>query len=260
MADPAHISDPESAETNPFNISEDFVPSRTHKAAGILTVDFDGLLDPPLRLQEDLKEGNGGQAWPAGMVLAKYLLRHQRKDIEGRSMIELGAGGGLVGLALTLALKHNPSTQIHITDLPQMLPLMQQNIALNFSSQSPSITPAVYSWGSPPPSNLPVPPDVILAADCVYFEPAFPLLQSTLSDLLGSNTVCWFCFKRRRRADMGFARELRKRFEVAEVGADDVDGAEVKREADEWRRENIHLYRITRKTINDAKQTMHETQ
>lgn len=84
--DQEQASETESEEINPLNISEDLVPSQTHKAAGILSLDFDGLLDPPLRLQEDLKEGNGGQAWPAGMVLAKYLLQHRREDVEGKSM------------------------------------------------------------------------------------------------------------------------------------------------------------------------------
>ena len=80
------VSDSSELETNPFNVSEDLVPSRTPKAAGILTLAFDGLLDPPLRLHEDLKDGNGGQAWPAGMVLAKYLLKHRRREMEGKSM------------------------------------------------------------------------------------------------------------------------------------------------------------------------------
>jgi hypothetical protein len=43
------------------------------------------------------------------------------------------------------------------------------------------------------------PIDIIFAADCVYYEPAFPLLEKTLIDLIGDNTVVYFCFKRRRR-------------------------------------------------------------
>ncbi len=86
MAEADQASDLSEPEPNPFDISEDLVPSRVPKAAGNLTVDFDGLLDPPLRLHEDLKEGNGGQAWPAGMTLAKYLLKHRRREMEGKSM------------------------------------------------------------------------------------------------------------------------------------------------------------------------------
>lgn len=41
---------------------------------------------------------------------------------------------------------------------------------------------------------------MILAADCVYFEPAFPLLVQTLSDLVVDNrTEVLFCYKKRRK-------------------------------------------------------------
>jgi hypothetical protein len=43
-------------------------------------------------------------------------------------------------------------------------------------------------------------PDLILAADCVYFEPAFPLLVQTLSDLvIDEKTEVLFCYKKRRK-------------------------------------------------------------
>ena len=42
-------------------------------------------------------------------------------------------------------------------------------------------------------------PDLILAADCVYFEPAFPLLVQTLSELSDSTTEILFSYKKRRK-------------------------------------------------------------
>ena len=42
-------------------------------------------------------------------------------------------------------------------------------------------------------------PDLILAADCVYFEPAFPLLVHTLSELSDSTTEILFSYKKRRK-------------------------------------------------------------
>lgn len=73
-------------EANAFALSEDLVQSPTHKSASTRTVDFDGLLAPPLTLHEDLSEGNGGQAWPAGMILTKYLLRRKREELQHASM------------------------------------------------------------------------------------------------------------------------------------------------------------------------------
>lgn len=102
-----------------------------------------------------------------------------------------------------------------------MFDLMKRNILLN--NLGTSVKASLYDWGTtPPPSTIPTHPDVILAADCVYFEPAFSLLQQTLQDLIGPNTVCYFCFKRRRRADLQFMKTAKKMFEVREV-EDDPD-------------------------------------
>ena len=70
-----------------------------------------------------------------------------------------------------------------------------------------------------PPAVLKLRPDVILAAECVYFEPAFPLLMRTLRDLLTLNeqAVVFFCFKKRRRADMHFVKTAKKAFRVDEL-------------------------------------------
>lgn len=66
-------------------------------------------------------------------------------------------------------------------------------------------------------------PDTILAADCVYFEPAFPLLLQTLRDLLAlcPSATVFFCFKKRRRADMHFLAKAKKTFSMTELDDDD---------------------------------------
>lgn len=66
-------------------------------------------------------------------------------------------------------------------------------------------------------------PNVILAAECVYFEPAFPLLLQTLKDLfaLNEDAVVYFCFKRRRRADLRFVKMAKKAFVVEEIWDED---------------------------------------
>jgi hypothetical protein len=70
-----------------FNdFGRDLVEQRVLKSAGTTSIDFDGLLSPPLKLHEDLTNGCGGQLWPAGMVLAKYMLRVQKHTLKGKSM------------------------------------------------------------------------------------------------------------------------------------------------------------------------------
>jgi len=70
-----------SPEFSPLDIGTDLTPLPVYKAASTSTLDFEGLLSAPLRLHEDLKGGCGGQLWPAGMVLSRYMLREHREDL-----------------------------------------------------------------------------------------------------------------------------------------------------------------------------------
>lgn len=158
---------------------------------------------------------------------------------DGLSSVELGAGGGLVGLAVARGCE--AASPIHITDQRPMFSLMEDNIKLN-QLQS-TVTASILNWGEPIPDHLPSKPDVILAADCVYFEPAFPLLITTLQDLLGPDSVCYFCFKRRRRADLRFIRMAKKVFEFEEIRDDPS--------ATTYNRDNIFIYTIRPKRTKD---------
>jgi hypothetical protein len=144
---------------------------------------------------------------------------------------------------------------IYITDQQNMFELMGKNIALNglgsrvkelvlnwqVFPNDLDIRPNEESRGEPLPAEvLKEKPDVILAADCVYFEPAFPLLLSTLGDLLDlcKEAVIYFCFKKRRRADMQFMKNARKRFVVEEIEDEDRET---------FSREGLFLYTFKRK-------------
>ena len=77
-------SDP-ATELTLFSISEDLVPSPISTPSQQVTLAFDGLLTPPLVLQTNETEC-GGKLWPAGMVLAEYLLRNRMAEMEGKTM------------------------------------------------------------------------------------------------------------------------------------------------------------------------------
>lgn len=74
-------------ETDSFlSVTEELVPSLPPNLPTTTTLDFSGLLTPPLILQTDLKEGCGGQLWPAGRVLAKYLVQCKMDELRGKTM------------------------------------------------------------------------------------------------------------------------------------------------------------------------------
>ncbi|KAI4107757.1 MAG: hypothetical protein L6R37_001442 [Teloschistes peruensis] len=216
------MSEPD-VQTLPFSVSEDLVPSTTPISSSTISIDFDGILDPPLLLQVDPTEC-GGQLWPAGMVLAKYLLRCKMDELREKTM---------------------PSS-VHLTDLARILPITLRNMELNGLMASASISADALEWAASMVPKISSRPDVLLAADCVYFEPAFPLLLQTMQELMGPETVCYFCFKKRRRADMNFVKMARKVFDLGDIEDDP--------EKEVWEREGIHLYVLAYQLEYEEKQ------
>ncbi|CZS92310.1 hypothetical protein WAI453_000193 [Rhynchosporium graminicola] len=226
-----------SPEFDPLSFGEDLTAVPAYKAASTTSVTFSKLLEPPLLLHEDLKSGCGGQLWPAGMVLSQQMLRYHKNSLKDARILELGAGGGLVGLGVALGCElDNP---LYITDQQNMVELMRKNIELN--GLESRVKELVLNWGDPLPEEVvSQKPNLILAADCVYFEPAFPLLLTTLEDLLElcKESVIYFCFKKRRKADIQFMKKAKKKFMVEEI--EDQDRGTFSREA-------LFLYSFKRK-------------
>jgi len=140
-------------------------------------------------------------------VLARYVAR-RGKALQGLNVLELGSGTGLVGLVAGYF-----GARVYITDQASLIPIMERNIALNSLS---CVSAAELDWSKPLPEHLPR-PDIVLAADCVYFEPAFPLLVATLAALVpppheSASPEVLFCYKKRRKADRRFFALLKKQF------------------------------------------------
>ncbi|CAE6457837.1 unnamed protein product [Rhizoctonia solani] len=193
-------------------------------------------LDRPVKLVVDAGPGQrcGGIAWPAGEVLSRYLA--SRGSLTGQRVIELGSGTGLVGLVAGLL----GAEEVVITDQEseQLINIMKENVELN--NLQGRVRASVLNWGEPISPDLPSTASLIIAADCVYAEPAFPLLVSTLADL--NNTYpeaeILFCYKKRRKADKRFFGMLKKQFTWEEI-ADDP-------EREVYTRQAITLLRLQR--------------
>ncbi|KAJ3936938.1 MAG: putative methyltransferase-domain-containing protein [Lentinula lateritia] len=161
-----------------------------------------------ISIRVDASPGCGGIVWPAGQILSNYLINKGSNFLQGKCVVELGSGTGLVGL---IAAKLGAS-KVWITDQAPLLDIMQQNLSMN--SLQCNCVVAELDWGTSIPAAIPS-PDVILAADCVYFEPAFPLLVQTLDALATERTQVFFCYK--KRADKRFFGLLKKKFTWAEI-------------------------------------------
>ncbi|KAK6499589.1 hypothetical protein TWF481_009954 [Arthrobotrys musiformis] len=236
-----------SIDASDFKFPRDLVAPRENLEPGrVTTTTLDGTLTKtPLQLIEDLTNGCGGQLWPAGVRLAKYFISRYKdtNDLAGKRMIELGSGGGVTGLAIGLELDNiggdveKDGCEFWMTDMHAMMDLMQKNVA--FNGLEGKVQCGLLDWADPLPEFITrAPVDIVLAADCVYFEPAFPLLEMTLCDIAGPDTEVIFCFKKRRRADMRFIKSIRKHFVMTEIRDEGFEG---------YMRESIYLYSMKRK-------------
>ncbi|KAF3934574.1 hypothetical protein ABW20_dc0100324 [Dactylellina cionopaga] len=178
-----------SLDATEFKFPQDLVPLRENLQPGrVTTTTLDGTLTKtPLQLIEDLTNGCGGQLWPAGVRLAKYFINKYRDNngLAGKRIIELGSGGGVTGLAIGLELDQiggdveKGGCEFWMTDMQAMMELMEKNVA--FNQLQGKISCGLLDWADPLPEFVTKEPvDIVLAADCVYFEPAFPLLEKTL--------------------------------------------------------------------------------
>ncbi|XP_050667122.1 protein N-lysine methyltransferase METTL21D-like [Leptidea sinapis] len=137
-----------------------------------------------LKIYQKLEGDVNCVVWDASLVLAKYLemMCHHKPDfLSGVRVLELGSGLGVVGLtAATLG------AQVTLTDLPEALPLLRLNIAEN---KSKIVSMGGYAiaeslvWGDNNSEIKKQEFDMILLADCVYYEDAIDPLIETLQCL-----------------------------------------------------------------------------
>lgn len=224
-------------------VSEDLLPSRPTENLGESFLTFDGLLPAPgLKVTEDGgAAGCGGKLWPAGELLSRYMIRtNDQYNGKFTNILELGSGTGLVGLAIASLRREQKDLKVWVTDQENMISLMNQNIALN--DLEDTVKAEVLNWGDELPAYATENKiDVVLAADCVYLEAAFPLLEKTLLDLTAVENppLVLMSYKKRRKADARFFKHMKKFFVFEEI-KDHMD-------YDKFIKDSVFLYKIKRK-------------
>ncbi|KAG1732508.1 putative methyltransferase-domain-containing protein [Suillus lakei] len=155
------------------------------------------------------KGDTGSVLWRASIAFAQVILQQHRfppnnplvdKDLLREShVLELGAGTGLLSIALSACAKSYTAT-----DIAPLLPLIRKNVALNFAGWTQNTKPPEGSPGSnisveeldwetllslPPTGRsryYPKPPepnaewDLVLIVDCIYHPSLLPALVETI--------------------------------------------------------------------------------
>ncbi|KAE9016242.1 hypothetical protein PF011_g7239 [Phytophthora fragariae] len=189
---------------------------------------------------------HGHCVWDAALLLADYL---QTRAVEaaqstskvnggdffqfrGKKVVELGAGVGLVGMALAVL-----GARVVLTDQEYALPLLIKNVAVNFcdrddgeaSNSREVMAPTVEEcqWEEPFKTGTCLASwrkstDVVVFSDVLYHASAFLLLIETLHELASPTTDVFFSFETRNASiEASFLQQLAATFDVEEVSRKD---------------------------------------
>ncbi|KAJ4459965.1 putative Lysine methyltransferase [Paratrimastix pyriformis] len=144
--------------------------------------------------------GTGAALWDAALLIARFFECHPGgyegefvvdsdtsraikfavPMVSSARWVELGAGTSLAGFAAA----HCGVGRVVCTDLPVLLPLIRENIALNQSLLGGRVVEAAYDWAMEPPSEVAQhgPFDVVLVCECVYHAvPELLLVKAILA-------------------------------------------------------------------------------
>jgi predicted nicotinamide N-methyase len=161
-------------------------------------------------LAQDPSSSNHGLCvWDASLCFLRYLEANPREAtaIQGASVLELGAGTGVLGLALA----HCLGARVVLTDLPSVLPNLSSNLAANPLPPGceGSLKALEYAWdGSAPPGILGASPEgqgfhYIIGTDVGYSETQNPVLLASAAALARASAAGG------RKATVIFVNELR---------------------------------------------------
>ena len=159
-----------------------------------------GATDAPLSATGDVEPAfTASRVWPASAELALHLA----DAVRGRSVVELGAGAGLSGLACAVL----GASSVVLTDLPENLALLETNAARS----ELDVAVAAFDWMAPRGGLGGERFDVVIAADCVFWPELFgPLLDAIEAVAAPGAAVFIAATHRLGRADL-FFETLRRR-------------------------------------------------
>ena len=181
-------------------------------------------MGPPenmLEILETKELGIGYQVWPAGSILASLLLNPDSsvaKLVRNKTILELGSGCGIAGLAAALA----GAKKIFLTDRKEVVPHLRQNVEINRAQipASSCVWVEELEWGTEidqSPINKEA-IDVIIASDCMYWASLYDKLIMTLLRLSAPRTLVLLVHQTRRRAvERTFYERLSNFFVVSRV-------------------------------------------
>jgi len=240
MAD-SSTDDAERFERLSINYFDDSTVDAETEVTSIVYQMQDG--SAPIVIEHAPKRGLAFKVWNASCVLARHL-EVCGKDFRDKRTIELGAGVGLAGIAMSRL-----GANVLLTDLASVVPLLEKNVSANCTGNV-----AAYCWGDDA-SALSPPFDYIIGADIIYNEDIFEPLLKALLLLMDEHSVAIISYVSRWKRTNRFFRMLRKHFDCA-IAPEEVVPQEILPHAMCEKGERAIIYYITRRAAGKTRKRM----
>jgi predicted nicotinamide N-methyase len=174
-----------------------------------------------LTILEDKEQGIGFQVWPAGKALASLLLdpaSSVARLVRNKTILELGAGCGIAGLAAAIA----GAKKVFLTDRKETLPHLRNNVKINQFEipRTSQVCAEELEWGKEIGSEFIHKDsiDVIIASDCMYWASLYDRLVMTLLNLSTPKTLILLVHQtRRKEVERTFYERLARYFVISRV-------------------------------------------
>ncbi|KAJ5465129.1 uncharacterized protein N7458_000815 [Penicillium daleae] len=171
----------------------------------------------PLKIWEETGNSIARHIWDAALaaiIFLEQVIMGAEKSMpalgqllnSGKSslqVVELGAGCGIVGIALATMLAN---CEVLLTDLPEVSEIVTRNINEASPKSSASIKFQTLDWDEPTPNLTRGPIDLILVSDCTYNADSLPALVSVLDRLVRGSpgAMVLVALKRRHESEAVF--------------------------------------------------------
>ncbi|XP_073698813.1 uncharacterized protein mettl21ca [Garra rufa] len=172
-------------------------------------------LGQEITIQESI-DSYGATIWPAALALCRFLETPQGRqhiDLLDKSVLELGAGTGLLSVIITLL-----GAKLTATDLPEILSNLRYNLNRNTRGRQrhEPLIEELY-WGHKLDETFPRSThqyDYVLATDVVYHHDFLAELLVTMRHFCQPGTTLVWANKVRYASDLGFIDNFLRYFEI----------------------------------------------
>ncbi|KAI8782624.1 protein N-lysine methyltransferase METTL21A [Biomphalaria glabrata] len=160
--------------------------------------------------------GVAAVVWDSAVVLGEYLQDH-RHLIQGKKVLELGAGTGLAGMVAAAL-----GADVIVTERESAMPHLTSTVLANSPNRKHwKIKASVLDWTQPIHYKTYSDVDVVLGADIIYIEETFNDLLKVLMSLTHNRIVqVLLSCKIRYDRDRNFLKMMEEHFSINEIYED----------------------------------------